>query len=171
MTVACDEVSVVVAHVLGVVDELGKLDVLDVLEAVEIGTTGTGASSVSVAVTDTISVDGGGYSVIVVGEGAVTVNMMVDGVSDSVTTMVDSCVAITVCVCVTASVTVVAVAASPPVLPPSTATTEYEAGSLRSIAFGYKGRAWAAINSEAREIEEKIGLEVILNDLRSVSSM
>jgi len=54
---------------------------------------------------------------------------------------VDSCVCITVCVCVIASVTVAVRTLSSVVLPPSTATTEYEAGRLRSICLGTKGRA------------------------------
>ncbi len=91
----------------------------DVLEKAALDV-GAGISGVAV----TTSVDAGGYSVMVVGDADVTVKIIVEGVSDSVITTVDSCVAITVCVIVTASVTVVAGASLPPVIPPSTATTE-----------------------------------------------
>jgi hypothetical protein len=91
----------------------------DVLEGAAFDV-GAGTSWVAV----TTFVDAGGYSVMVVGEADVTVKTIVEGISDSVMTTVDSCVAITVCVLVTASVTVVAGASLPPVLPPSTATTE-----------------------------------------------
>jgi hypothetical protein len=97
----------------------------------------------------------------VVGDSDVTVKMMVVGISDSVTTTVDNCVVIRVCVRVTASVTVVAVAASPPELPPSTATTEYEAGSRRLISVGKSGRALATSRNEDSDSEEYMYVDFI----------
>ncbi len=80
------------------------------------------------------------------GDGVATVRTIVEGCSDSVTTSVDNWVFITVSVLVTASVTVVV---SSPELPPSTATTEYGAGFLRSIA---RGRAWVQTSNDEREM-------------------
>ena len=145
------------------------------MEGVEVSTdvledtaTDVGAGGSGVAVTT--SVDAGGYSVMVVGDADVTIKTIVEGVSDSVITTVDSCVAITVCVLVTASVTVVAGASLPPVLPPSTATTEYEAGLLRSIESGIKGRALARSSNEESDMEARMGLEAILMGFTRVSS-
>lgn len=83
----------------------------------------------------------------VVGDGEVTVTTIVVGVSDPVTTIVDNCVFMTVWVCDTALVTVVV---SSPVSPPSTATTEYEAGFLRSMA---RGHAPVRRSDEEREMK------------------
>ena len=59
----------------------------------------------------------------------VLVRKMVVGSSDSVSTDVATCVVVSSCVRVIRFVTV-AVGAESAVLPPSTATTEYEAGAL-----------------------------------------
>jgi hypothetical protein len=72
-----------------------------------------------------------GCPVTVMGEADVMVIMIVEGWSDSVMTMVDSCVCKRVSVRTTELITVVA-DPSAPEFPPSTATTEYDAGSLRS---------------------------------------
>lgn len=109
-----------------------------------------------------VIVEAGGISVMVVGAADVTVNTMVEGVSDSVTTIVDSCVVSRVCVRVTASVTVVAGASFPAELPPSTATTEYEAGFLRAIESGMRGRALARRSRDDKESDVRIGREAIL---------
>lgn len=95
---------------------------------------------------------------IVVGDAVVTVTTIVLGVSDSVTTRVVSCVVKTVSVRVDASVTVVADAPAPP----STATTEYEAGFLRSRIFGRSGQAFVRRRSEDNETAVDTGCVFIL---------
>lgn len=70
-----------------------------------------------------VDMEGAVCSVTVAGDADVMVTTIVDGVSDSVITIVESCVFNTVSVCMTELVTVVA-DPSPPELPPSTATTE-----------------------------------------------
>jgi hypothetical protein len=95
----------------------------------------------------------------VVGAAVVTVSTIVLGVSASVTTRVDSCVVIRVSVRVTASVIVVA-GATLPVLPPSTATTEYDAGILRSKTWGIRGQAF--VKSSSEESDTTIGADLVL---------
>ena len=98
-------------------------------------------------VTVCIDTEAAACSVIVVGKAEVTVTTIVVGVSECVITIVDSCVERTVSVCTTEFVTVCGVV-DPPEFPPSTATTEYEAGCLRSRRLGNKGHALATDSND-----------------------
>jgi hypothetical protein len=77
-------------------------------------------------VTTAVVTTAAGVSIMVVGRVTVFVRYIVVGSSDSVSTDVAICVVVNSCVRVIKFVTV-AVGADPAVLPPSTATTEYDA--------------------------------------------
>lgn len=153
------------------VDE-GALD-----EVGGVGCAGAGAGGEGgVTVRTCVVMDGGAWEVMVVGDIDVTVRTTVEGVSGAgvaVTTIVERCVVIRVSVCVVASmtvvasvtviasVTVVAATAPSPVLPPSTATTEYEAGARFSRNLGSSGQALERRRNEEREMVEQIVLGLI----------
>ena len=112
--------------------------------------------AVLMAVLMAVLAAGACVSTIVVGNVTVFVRKMVVGSSDSVKTDVATCVVVRSCVRVMRFVTV-AVGAESVVLPPSTATTEYDADARFSCLWykgGTTGHALAASNKEEATSED-----------------